>query len=135
MVQGRVHWAWVVQYLRRDYKYTGTLTKIKGILIIYNKTETKIKKLKVLQDGQLLEFSIECNNIWVNVVACYAPPDIDDPSFLLEAKVSLDSMDGDYGLICGDLNTTIDPQWDRYGYTQDSHKKSRAVICSWIATE
>ena len=71
----------------------------------------------------------------MNIVSCYAPPDIDDPSFLLEAKSSLDSMDGDYRLICGDFNTTIDPKWDRFGYTQDSHRKSRAVISSWLATE
>ena len=57
------------KYLLRDYKYAGTLTKIEGILIIYNKTETKIKNLKVIREGQLLEFSIKCNNIWVNVVA------------------------------------------------------------------
>ena len=44
-------------------------------------------------------------------------------------------MQGDLGLIVGDLNTTLDPKWDRYGYTQDSHKKSRAVITSWLATE
>ena len=69
------------KYLLRDYKHTGTLTKIKGILVIFNKSETKIKNLKVIREGQLLEFSIKCNNIWVNVVACYAPPDIDDPSF------------------------------------------------------
>ena len=91
--------------------------------------------MKVICDGQLLEFSLKVNNVWVNVVSCYAPPDIDDPSFLLEAKASLDSMDGDYGLICGDLNTTLDLKWDRFGYTQDSHRKSRAVISNWLATE
>ena len=69
------------------------------------------------------------------MVACYAPPDIDDPEFLLEAKSCLDNMSGDYGLICGDLNTTLDPKWDRFGYTQDPHRRSRAVINSWINTE
>lgn len=71
----------------------------------------------------------------MNVVACYAPPDIDYTSFLLEAKNCLDSMAGDYGLICGVLNTTLDWKWDRFVYTQYSHRKSRAVINSWIATE
>ena len=113
----------------------GSLTKIKGILILYNKHQTKIKNLKVIRDGQLLEFSLKVNNVWVNIVSCYAPPDIDDPSFLLEAKTSLDSMEGDYGLICGDPNTTLDIKWDHFGYTQDSHRKSRAVISSWLATE
>ena len=71
----------------------------------------------------------------MNIVACYAPPDVDDPSFLLDAKTSLYLMDGDYGLICVDLNTTLDPKLDHFGYTQDSHRKSRAVITSWLATE
>ena len=44
-------------------------------------------------------------------------------------------MSGDYGLICGDLNTTLNLKWDRYGYTQDSHRRLRAVINSWINTE
>ena len=77
------------KYLLKDYKYVGSLTKIKGILILCNKHQTKIKNLKVIRDGQLLEFSLKVNNVWVNVVSCYAPPDIDDPSFVLEAKTSL----------------------------------------------
>ena len=108
----------------KNYKFVGTLTKIKGILVIYNKHQTKIKNLKVIRDGQLLEFSLKVNNVWVNIVSCYAPPDIDDPSFLLEAKTSLDSMNGDYGLICDNLNTTLDPKWDHFGYTQDSQLAS-----------
>ena len=123
------------KYLLKDFKHIGTLTKIKGILILYNKHATKIKNLKVIRDGQLLEFSFLVSNEWVNVVACYAPPEMDDPEFLLEAKSCLNNMPGDYGLICGDLNTTLDPKWDRYGYTQDSHRRSRAVINNWINTE
>ena len=113
------------KYLLRDFKHVGTLTKIKGILVIYNKHMTAIKNLRTVIEGQLLEFSLKINNIWVNIVSAYAPPDMDDPNFLLEAKASLDSMDGDYGLICGDLNTTLDLKWDRFGYTQDSHRRSR----------
>ncbi len=109
------------KYLVQDFSYVGTLTNIKGILVLYNKKNTKIKELKVIREGQLLEFNFKTNNVWVNFVACYNPPDVDDPSFLLEAKSSLDSMQGDLGLILGDLNTTLDPKWDRYGYTQDSH--------------
>ena len=123
------------KYLLKDFKHIGTLTKVKGILILYNKHATKIKNLKVIRDGQLLEFSFLVSNEWVNVVACYAPPEMDDPEFLLEAKSCLNNMPGDYGLICGDLNTTLDPKWDRFGYTQDSHRRSRAVINNWINTE
>ena len=32
-------------------------------------------------------------------------------------------MDGDYGLILGDFNTTMDPVKDRHGYLTDNHKK------------
>ena len=63
----------------------GTLIEIKGILVLYNKLQTKIKNRKVILDGQLLEFSLKVNNVWVNIVSCYASPDIDDPAFLLEA--------------------------------------------------
>ena len=41
-------------------------------------------------------------------------------------------MDGDLGLVCGDLNTTLNPDLDQYGYVTDTHKKSRATIQQWI---
>ena len=47
------------RYLLKDCKFSGTLTKIKRILIIFNKHATKIKNLKVIGDGQLLEFSLK----------------------------------------------------------------------------
>ena len=70
----------------KDYYFLDSYTKVKGILILYNNQATKIKNLKVSRDGQLLEYSFKTNNDWVIVVACYPPPDIDDPSFLLGAK-------------------------------------------------
>ena len=103
------------KYLLKDYKFVGTLTKIEGILVIYNKHLTKIKNLKVIHDGELFKFSLRVNNVWVNTVSFYAPPDNDDPSLLLEAKKSLDSMENDYGTICGDLNTTLDTKLDCFG--------------------
>ena len=44
-------------------------------------------------------------------------------------------MDGDYGLILGDFNTTMDPVKDRYGYLTDNHKKSRYVLRTWEESE
>ena len=47
------------KYLLRDFKHVGTLTKIKGILVIYNKHMTTIKNLRTVIEGQLLEFSLK----------------------------------------------------------------------------
>ena len=44
-------------------------------------------------------------------------------------------MDGDYGLILGDFNTTMDPDKDRYGYESDNHRKSRYVMRMWEESE
>ena len=87
------------------------------------------------QKGQLLSFKAKINTNWVNFVTIYAPPHDDNPDFLLHAKSIVDSMDGDYGLILGDFNTTMDPDMDRFGYTADNHKKCRYVMRMWEECE
>merc|ERR1712082_600406 len=62
------------KYLLQDSAHIGTLIKIKGILVLYNKKLTQIMDVKIIKEGQLLEFEFKTNNVWVNVVACYVPP-------------------------------------------------------------
>ena len=40
-----------------------------------------------------------------------------------------------YQIIAGDLNTTLDPQWDRIGYVRNDHWRSREIINDWAEDE
>ena len=51
------------KYLLQDFAHIGTLTKIKEILVLYNKKITKIADLKFIREGQLLEFKFKTNNV------------------------------------------------------------------------
>ena len=41
----------------------------------------------------------------------------------------------DFGLICGDFNTTLDIKNNIYGYTTDTNKKCRSTIQNWLETD
>ena len=57
---------------------------------------------------------------------------MDNPEFFLEVrKLTLEDNCSNI-LITGDFNTTLCPVKDRWNYTSDNHKKSRAVIQNWI---
>ena len=63
------------------FKHIGTYTKNKGIIVIYDNN-----LVKVIQSGQLVCFLLKANNDWVNFSTMYAPPDNDNPQFMLNAK-------------------------------------------------
>ena len=52
----------------------------------------------------------------------------DNPDFFISSKSTLNAMEGDLGLICWDLNTTLNPVIDQYCYATDPHKKCRTNI-------
>ena len=114
------------------FKHKGSYTPVKGIVMVYDRTRVQVDNLNVIQDGQLLSFRVKVNNTWINCVSIYGPPEGDNSDFFLNTKSTLDSMDGDLGLICGDFNTTLNPILDQHGYVTDPHKKSRATIKQWI---
>ena len=113
----------------------GTYTANKGIIIIFNKDKISIKNFEIIVEGQMVKFQSKHNSNLMNFVAIYAPPECDDPNFLLTAKSALDSMPGDNGVIIGDFNSTKDPEKDRVGYQTDNHKKCRVILNSWEDTE
>ena len=45
----------------------------------------------------------------------YASHKYDNPGFMIQSKMTLDDIDGDYGVLCGDFNTTMDAKNDRLG--------------------
>ena len=113
-----------LKYKMASYDYWGSFCKNKGVIVLYKKVSTEIKNFKNHIQGQLISFQARINVTYVNFVPVYGPPEGDNPNFFLTAKSILDSMDGDYGLILGDFNTTMDPVKDRYGYLTDNHKKA-----------
>ena len=63
----------------------------------------------------MISFKLKIKNDWVNFTTVYAPPEEDIPDFFLKAKEEFDSIEGDHGIICGDFNTTLDINNDRFG--------------------
>ena len=61
-----------------------------------------------------------------------ADSDMDNPEYFLEVRKLTLEDNCNHILITGDFNTTLCPVKDRWNYTSDNHKKSRAVIQNWI---
>ena len=116
------------------FKHIGTYTKNKGFIVIYNNNLLKVKDLKVILVGQLVSFLVKVNNDWINFTTMYAPPDDNNPNFMLNGKQALDNMEGDLGLICGDYSSTLDAEYNRFGYKSDTHRKCRCNINNWLET-
>ena len=66
-------------------------------------------------------------------MGCYAPSSGDDPDYFINCKEILDQSVEEYGMILGDLNTTLNPILDRKNYRTDNHKKSRMIINNCIS--
>ena len=80
----------------------------------------------------LISFNVSVQNEVIKVLGCYAPSSGDEPEYFVNCKDILDNSTENYGLMLGDLNTTLDPNLDRRYYKHDNHVKSRLVINSWI---
>ena len=65
------------------------------------------------------------------MAAIYAPSDKDNPKFLLNIREELEKSSCEFNLITGDINTSMDFKEDTFGYTTDSHWKSRIVLKEW----
>ena len=123
------------KYRLGHLKWVCSPSNPKGILVMYNHKTTSVRNCQFHTQGQLFGLEVRVNNEWVNFVPVYAPPDKDDPGFLINTKTLLDSMSSEQGVILGDFNSTIDPTKDRKGYTTDNHKKSRTVLRTWTESE
>ena len=62
------------------------LNQKKGIIVKNDNNLVKVKDLKVIQAGQLVSFLVKANNDWANFTTMYAPPEDDNPPFMLNAK-------------------------------------------------
>ena len=64
--------------------------------------------MKIIKGGQLAIFQVKANNDWINFTTMFAPHDDDNAEFMLQSKTALDTMEGDYVVLCEDFNTTLD---------------------------
>ena len=53
----------------------------------------------------------------INFTSVYAPPEEDNPEFFLRAKEKINTTECDYGILPGDINSTLDFKYDIFGYT------------------
>ena len=103
--------------------------------MVYDITRVQVDNPYVVQEGQLLSFRVKVNNTWINGVTVYGPSEGDNSNFFLNTKTTLDSMEGDLGLICGDFNTTLNPFLDQHGYVTDPHKKVEPLSSNGLTME
>ena len=106
--------------------------KSRGIIVLYNNKKVKIEDLPVIEEGSIISFRLKIQDYAIRILGCYAPSFGDDPDYFINCKEILDQST-EYGMIVGDLNTTLNPILDRKNYRTDNHKKSRMVINNWIS--
>ena len=109
----------------------GYSTK-RGILLLYKKSLGMTINNITQVNFNLLRMELEHPELKLIIYGVYADSDMDNPEFFLEVrKLTLEDNCSNI-LITGDFNTTLCPVKDRWNYTSDNHKKSRAVIQNWI---
>ena len=75
---------------------------------------------------------LEHPELKLSIYGVYADSDKDNPDYFLEITRLTQEDNCNHILITGDFNTAICPVKDRWNYTTDNHKKSRAVTQNWI---
>ena len=103
----------------------------RGILILMDRSHNfKIKTIRnINQNCSILEVSDGKNEI--AIAAIYAPSDKDDPEFLLNIREELEKSTCEFNMITGEFNNRMEFKEDTFGYTNNSHWKSRIVLKEW----
>ena len=113
-------------------KYTGEFLENgrRGIIALVKKPLKFDDKITINEN--ILKLVLTIDNKRIAIFATYAPSQGNNISFFNELRESQLNSEEEFQIITGDLNTTLDPELDRLGYTHDSHWRSREVINTWI---
>ena len=106
----------------------------RGIVVLINKHQISVNSTEEINPN-VLKISAEINEKTLAIFATYAPSNESNVDFFVDLRRSQLRCSETYQIIAGDLNTTLDPNWDRVGYTRDEHWRSRAIINDWAEDE
>ena len=106
----------------------------RGIVVLINKHQVSVINTEEINPN-VLKISAEINEKTLAIFATYAPSNESNVDFFVDLRRSQLRCSETYQIIAGDLNTTLDPNWDRVGYTRDEHWRSRAIINDWAEDE
>ena len=100
-------------------------TDSRGIIVLVRKnlpiTADPRDLVIINKDLYKITFSYKNNNLSLVLFVVYGPSHTDDPHFFLNLREQMALVDCSDVIICGDFNTTLDTDLDRYNYRQDSH--------------
>ena len=106
----------------------------RGVVVLVNKNQVKVTNTEEINDN-VLKVSVEVNDQSIAILATYAPSHGTNVDFFVDLRRTQLNCSETYQIIAGDLNTTLDPQWDRVGYVRDDHWRSREIINDWAEDE
>ena len=106
----------------------------RGIVVLINKHQVTVVNTEEINPN-VLKISVEINEKSLAILATYAPSNESNVDFFVDLRRSQLNCSETYQIIAGDLNTTLDPEWDRVGYIRDDHWRSRAIINDWSQDE
>ena len=106
----------------------------RGIVVLINKNQVNVKNTEEINEN-VLKISVEVNDKSIAILATYAPSHDTNVDFFVDLRRTQLNCSETYQIIAGDLNTTLDPQWDRAGYVRDDHWRSREIINDWADDE
>ena len=106
----------------------------RGVVVLVNKNQVKVTNTEEINDN-VLKISVEMNDKSIAILATYAPSHGTNVDFFVDLRRTQLNCSETYQIIAGDLNTTLDPQWDRVGYVRDDHWRSREIINDWAEDE
>ena len=116
-------------------KYTGEFLENgrRGIIALIKKPLKLDERVAVNNNILKLSFTIDTKRL--AIFATYAPSHGRNVQFFNELRQAQLKSEEEYQIIAGDLNTTLDPEMDKIGYTGDDHWRTRELINSWIEDE
>jgi len=100
-------------------------------IFISNSTDYKIHNSVAESNGNFCAIDISVNEYRFTLLSLYGP-NIDSPSFFTDIFETIERLENDSFIICGDFNLVIDPAVDYYNYKNINNPKARNKVLELI---
>ena len=108
-------------------------TNSRGVAILLNSNfEYTVVDCKSDKNGNYLNLHLKLTTMTLNLINVYGPNN-DDPNFYKDIESLIDEENFDYNLICGDLNLTLNPEFDSYNYKHLNNPRARQSVLNMIS--
>ena len=105
----------------------GVNTAARGVAILLNNFEYKIKNCNKDTDGNLLLIDLQMSDISLRIINVYAP-NKDSPLFFQKINELVEECNESYVVVYGDLNLTLNSSMDSYNYVNINNPQSRRQL-------